>query len=253
MATPATPEEVKAFNDASALLERLWAKSQQITGLTTDPKMFSIMLFRRLRSNHRGFAVLHQNGLPLESDIILRAGIEAAICISANFYLRDEFVQLMLQDAASTMQGQIKLHRDEGSKELVSGGEAAFRALQAKLPPGIKAAKLDWNSLATKGKAPQLYSFYRMLSGVSSHVTGVSVMQGIAFQDENAPQGQQIFIPRRMCLMIMATASMHGAMLHAGMIDDVDGVNEAVELGQHIQLLSKTWDSEPDTSRFPAG
>jgi hypothetical protein len=148
-----TSEELAIFDDISRLGASLWEKSLDVVGLNTDPKMFSVMLFKRLWSNHRGYTILWNNALHLEADILLRCGLEAAICIAANFKLRDGFVGLVRQDAASTVAGQIKLHRDNSDVEMVREGEAMLREMQAHLPPGTKAARLDWKSLAEQGGA----------------------------------------------------------------------------------------------------
>ena len=89
-----TSDELVIYDEISALAAELWATSREIEGLSTDPKMFSIMLFSRLWSNHRGFTVLWNNKLFLEADIVLRSGVETAICIAANLKLKDTFVAL---------------------------------------------------------------------------------------------------------------------------------------------------------------
>jgi hypothetical protein len=154
--TEITAEELSIYNEISELGASLWDASQRVVGLNTDPKMFSVVLFKRLWSNHRGYTVLHNNSLFLEADIILRSGLEAAICIAANFQLRDEFVLLMRRDVAFTLQGQIKVHRDSGFTELVKDGEARLRQLLASMPPGVKPAKLDWSNLAQQGHVQKL-------------------------------------------------------------------------------------------------
>lgn len=239
-----TSDELAIFNEISQLGASLWAKSLEVEGLSSDPKMFSVMLFKRLWSNHRGYAVLWNNGLNLESDIILRSGLEAAICIAANFRLRADFVRLMRQDAAFTLQGQIKLHRNEGDSELVREGEAVLRNLQARFPIGSKAAKLDWKSLAEQGGVPELYSWHRMLSGVSSHVTGLSVLRGvIGAPDDGMAETQSEFrgLTRKMHLMMMAGATLQGSMLHAGMIEDEAQVQAALALTHRMDGLSLIW------------
>ena len=166
-----TKEEQSLFNDITAHAASLWDKSRNKTGRSDDPKMFSIMLFKRLWSNHRGYIILWNTNLPTESDIILRSGIEASICLAANYELRDKFVQLMHGDAIFTLKGQIKMWRDEGSLDMVSNCEAVLRDVQSRFTGEAKAARLDWKSLAEKGKVPNLYGWHRMLSGLSSHTS----------------------------------------------------------------------------------
>ena len=41
-----TPEELAIFDEISQIGATLWKKSKQTSGLSTDPKMYSIMLFK---------------------------------------------------------------------------------------------------------------------------------------------------------------------------------------------------------------
>lgn len=199
------------------------------------------MLFKRLWSNHRGFTVLWNSELNIESDIVLRSGLEAAICIAANFKLRDDFVCLMHRDAAATLQGQIKWHRDNADSETVRDFEATLRNLQARFPAGTKAAKLDWKSLAEQGGVPQLYGFHRMLSGVSSHVSGLSVLRGVTGEGMAELQVELRGLTRKIHLMMMAGATLKGSMLHAGMIEEDAQVEAALALTNRMNALSKSW------------
>lgn len=236
-----TPDELALYDDISRVASTLWTKSTAIAGLNNDPKMFSIMLFKRLWSHHRGFTLLWKQKLYTEGDILLRAGLEAAICIAANFELQQGFVSLMRADAAFTLTGQIKLHRNAGDVELVREAEATLRDLQAGLPTGAKAAKLDWAALAQQGKVSQLYAWHRMLSGVSSHVTGLSILRGVVNEGSKEPQDELLALTRKMHLMMMAGATLHGSMLHAGMIDDPASVETAAGLIDRMNSLSWGW------------
>ena len=175
-----TQDELDLFDDISGLARGLWQKSLKVTGRFTDPKMISIMLFKRLWSNHRGYALLWVNRLQLESDIILRSAIEASICIAANWVLKDEFGRLLHRDAAFTILGQIKLHRANGDFESVQQAEAVLRDLKSRLPADAKPLGLKWESLAQVGQVPHLYAWYRGLSGTSSHVTGASILTSVS-------------------------------------------------------------------------
>lgn len=235
-----TADELALYDEISQTAEGLWAKSTQISGLNTDPKMFSIMLFKRLRSHHRGFTLLWNERLYTDADILLRAGIEAAICIAANFELRERFVAMMRSDAAFTLTGQIKLHRAAGDRDLVRDGEATLRDLQRGL--SSKAAKLDWADLAEQGKIPQLYTWHKMLSGVSSHITGLSLLRGVVSDDQSTQlQSELKALTRKMHLMMMAGATIQGSILHAGMIDDADTVEHALSLMNRMSALSWDW------------
>ncbi len=241
--TVLTNEELAIYDEISRLGASLWDASIKLVGQNRDPKMFSVMLFKRLWSNHRGYTLLHNNAFSLEADIILRSGLEAAICIAANYQLRDEFVVLMRQDTAFTLQGQIKMNREEGANDLVKDGEATLRQLQAEIPEGSKPARLQWKTLAEQGKVPQLYSFYRMLSGVSSHVTGMSLLKGVVDKDgggENV-QNELRNLSRKMHLMMMAGATLQGSMLHAGMIGENEHARTARSLVDRMNVISTAW------------
>ena len=236
-------DELDIFDDITRLSQMLWESSQRVVGLSTDPKMFSIMLYKRLWSNHRGFVQLWRNSLPLEADIVLRSGIEAAICIAANFRLRERFVMLMRQDAAFTITGQIKLHRTHDEQESVRDGEAALRDLLAGLPMGAKAAKLEWQALAREGQVPQLYDWHRMLSGISSHVTGLSVLNGVTDDTPRTSglQGELRNLTQKMRPMMMAGATLNGSMHHAGMLDEQRLLEAVLQLTDRLNEISKQW------------
>lgn len=147
----------------------------------------------------------------------------------------------MKRDAAFTLQGQIKSHRDAGDTEMVRGTEEALRPLLAGLPNGVKAAKLDWKALAATGKVPMLYSWHRMLSGVSSHVTGLSILTGVSGEGFDDKQEKLKNLARKMHLMMMAGATLQGSMCHAGMIDAQRELEDALALTDRMNALSWEW------------
>lgn len=234
-------DELAIYDDISNLGEKLWRRSKAIKGLITDPKMFSIMLYKRLWSNQRGYTALWKINLNLEANIILRAAVEAAICIAANAKLREEFVLLMRRDAAATIQGQIKIHRDNQSYDLVSEGEVTLRLLKERLPAGVKPATLIWKELSEKGDVPQLYGFHKMLSGVSSHVTGLSVLRGVTNESMDSRQREISGLERKMHLMMMAGAMLQGARLHSVMIDARAELEIAIALTDRLAAVSMSW------------
>ncbi len=236
-----TSEELALFNEATALAERLWEKTKQVSGLNSDPKMFSCALFKRLHSNHRGFIALYNKDYLLEAEIILRSGIEAAICIAANQRMGSAFVELMKQDAAATVLGQIKAARDNDAGNMVRDGEAMFRMLKAKIDPAKKPAKLDWKSLADEGHVPQLYGFHRNLSGVSSHVTGLSILRSFGGDGLSDRNEELTALGRRMRPMMMVGATLQGSMIHGAMLDDAALVADALVLTKRLSELSEDW------------
>lgn len=236
-------EDAALYDEITQLASSAWRKSLGIEGLNTDPKMISIMLFRRLWSNHRGYTVTFRAGLDVESDIILRSGVEAAICIAANAKMGTAFGLLLRQDAIHTLQGQIKGFNEAGDAEMVRQAEAMRRELWKGLPEGTKGAKLDWKGLAAKGDVPQLYGMHRMLSGVSSHVTGMSIMRGVVSGDETDLQDQWRDLTRAQHPIWMMGATLYGSLVHAGMIDDAPLVEQALALVTKLDDLtaSKQW------------
>jgi len=236
-----TIDELSLFNDITAHASSLWDKSRDATGRSDDPKMFSIMLFKRLWSNHRGYIILWNSNLQTESDIVLRSGIEASICLAANYELRDKFVQLMHGDAIFTLKGQIKMWRDEGSLDMVSQSEAVLRDVQSRFRGDTKPTRLNWKSLAEQGKVPDLYGWHRMLSGLSSHVTGASVLTAVAPADRPNPAAELGPLQRKMHLMMMAGATLQGCLRHGGMLDDEPALTETVALLTRLGDVSWKW------------
>lgn len=239
-----TAEELAIYDDISHLALDIWEVSKTISGRFTDPKMMSVVLFKRLSSNHQGFTSLWNSKLYLEADIILRSGVEAAICIAANFSMRDDFIMLMRQDAAYTLRGHIKLYREDNDTEMVSDAEAHLHALQSTMPEHLKPDRLNWKKLADAGGQPILYNYHRHLSSVSSHVTGASVLRGV-IDDEggelDAAQKELKGIALKMHLMIMAGATLHGSLLHSGMIENVELVERPNALINQLNALSMEW------------
>lgn len=241
MVIESTREEMAFFDKVTRYAATIWNKTAGVEGLSNDPRMFSAMLFKRLWSNHRGYAVLWREGLHLEADIVLRSGIEASICIAACHHLRQRFVQLMHGDTIYTLKGQIKMWREEGADDMVRLCEATLRDLQSRFPRDVKADRLLWEDLARAGEAPHLYGWHRMLSGISSHVTGISVLPAV----ENVvnPSANPDIGPhqRKMHLMMMAGATLTGCLRHAGTFNDEPGCAEAVDLMGQLGDLSWDW------------
>ncbi|MGE0776206.1 MAG: hypothetical protein AB7G25_04975 [Sphingomonadaceae bacterium] len=236
-----TNDELALFDEISLLAKTLWENSVGMEGLNTDPKMFSNALFKRLWSNHRGYTLLWNNVFRLESDIILRSALEASICIAANMVLKEEFVLLMKRDAAFTLLGQIRSQREDGETKMVRDGEALLRQIQAELPEGQKPAKLQWKELAEIGGVPLLYTWHRMLSGVSSHVTGLSVLDGFGGQGLDDKHAELSKLNRKMHLMMMAGAMLQGTIFHAIMIEQNTAFDAAMALAKRMDALSWSW------------
>ena len=233
-----TQDERALFDDVSSLAGDLWAKSLEITGRFKDPKIISAMLFKRLWSNHRGYALLWNNRLQLESDIVLRSAIEASICLAANAVLKDEFAVLLHRDAAQTILGQIKLHRANGDLETVRDAEAVLRDLKEHLAEDAKPVGLNWQSLSEQGGVPHLYAWYRMLSGTSSHVTGASILTSVTDASGPCNVAELLSMQRKLHFVMMAGATLRGSMRHAGVLDDEPAARCALDLTNRLSDLS---------------
>lgn len=232
-----TGDELQLFDDITRLTEDLWKETADAAFLNSDPRAFSCVLFKRLRGHHRGFGLLWLNRHALEADIILRSGIEASICLAANYVLKDGFIRLLKQDAVATIQGQIKVQRDDLGGGFTSDAEAMLRHLRSELRGDEKAAKLNWQTLAEQGEVPQLYNWHRMLSGLSSHITGLSIITGFASTEADDVAALQ----NRMHFNMMAGATLMGAMRHAGMLDSLDHAQRALDLFDRMAVVSMLW------------
>jgi len=241
--TDITPQEYAIYDEISRLGASLWESSKKIVGLNSDPKMTSVMLFKRLWSNHRGYTLLHNNSLPLESDIILRSGVENAICIAANYRLREEFTVLIQMDVLATTLGQIKTNREDVPDDLLRDQETFIRNVTAKLPEGKKPAYLNWKKLAELGQVPQLYKDYRTLSSGSAHVTGMSIIRGVVDADGAGLDTQDELnnLEKRLHLMMMAGTTLLGSCLHSRMIEDNKHAMAAEKLKNKLNEISKHW------------
>jgi hypothetical protein len=237
-----TQAELAIVDEISHLGADAWTATLAIEGLNTDPVMFSAMIYRRLWSNHRGFLVLWKANLLLEASIVLRSGLEASICLAALPVLGGDFIALMKKDAAFTVRGQqIKLLED-GDEAAAQEAGAHVDMLLSLLPEGTKPEKLKFKTLAETGGVPQLYSAHRMLSGTSSHVTGLSVLQGsVSDNASSALQAELTNLTRRMHLMYMAGATLHGIALHCQMIDALELLERANRLIGRMNEISRGW------------
>jgi len=237
-----TKEELALCDEISQLGSDVYKLSRQTEGLTTDPKMFSIMLFRRLWSNHRGFLVLWRGHHIDEAGMVLRSGLEAAICIAANAKLGAAFQDLVRKDGAYTLQRQIKRFNEVGEDQGAAEAEAALHGLLSGLPDGTKPSPLNWKELAHACDIPQLYSSHRMLSGISSHVTGLSLLQDVVSDTESERlQAMYTALTRKMYLMMMVGATLHGCALHAEMLESADLLAASNKLIERMNAVSMDW------------
>jgi hypothetical protein len=238
-----TDEELAIYVEVSGLGESLWAKSEKVTGLLTDREMLSVLAYRRLWSNHRGFVQLWRNALATEADIILRSGLEAAICIAANRKLGSEFGVILRRDAAFTVMSQMEMHRENDDRAQVAESEEILHGLTAGLPDDVRAARLDWKVLATEGEVPRLYEWHRQLSGIASSVTGVSIIYGVTDETEkvNRMHARWRELSNRMRPMMMCSATLTGSLHHAEVIESGGHLEAARELTVRLEEIAKRW------------
>ena len=240
-----TEEELAISVKISGLGESLWAESESVTGLLTGREMLSVLIYRRLWSNHRGFMQLWRNALPTEADIVLRTGLESAIYLAANRKLGSKFGVMLRQDAAFTLTDQIAMHREHDDDASVAEGEALLQTLTAGLPKGINPTRLDLQALAREGDVPQLYEWHRHLTGVSSQVTGVSIVYGAADENEKASRLQARWreLKNRLRPMMMCSATLTGSLLHAEVIRSTGHLQAARDLARRMDEISRQWPS----------
>lgn len=233
-----TADELAFYNNVTQLASDLLKISVQIVGLNNDPKMISVILYKRLCSNQQVYTLLWKRETFLESEIILRSALECAICISANKAMRAEFVDLLRGDAAYTILNQCKMHSRNGNTELAKDGMEIYETIKSSLPAGLKLASLKWEELAHKGGVPHLYSYYRMLSGFSAHVTGFSVHRGVSAVNKPDFEPMLEDDDKRIYLMMMANVMLQGAKRHAEMIEAEPQIQRAAALTEELATLS---------------
>jgi len=246
VATELTADEIAIFEEISKLGRDLNQSSLKITGNMGDPRFISVILFRRLWGHHQGFKLLWDAELGIESATILRSGIEATICIAANFKMQEDFARLIREDAAFTLGKQTRLYQEIGADDLVTKAKENTAPLLEGVKAGEKPGKLDWKSLAESGKLPQLYRDYINLSGVSAHITGLSVMRGVVGAEEN--DGKDVLLQNKWSALDrvhhyrgMACATLTACHFHSRMIDDDENFAKADDLVRVMNELSKAW------------
>lgn len=237
MTDATTSSEMAIFDDITELAKSALAASSSIDGSISDPKVVSTALFRRLIGHHVGFEVLWKLGLQLEADIILRSGIEAAICLAANAKLPELFSQLLRSDTAYTLQSQIKMYHNDNDVEAVRQAESVLKDLQN----DQKAAPLNWRALATQGDVARFYDWYKNLSGVSSHVSGVSIMKDI--QNRKVADAQELLRQhgQKMHYMMMGIATLQGSIFHARTINEPELLERSAAIAERMDKVSFDW------------
>lgn len=233
-----TTEDGKLFDDTTALGRALWQKSSKIEGYNNSPVMVSIMLYRRLWSHHRAFALLYNAHLNTDADNALRNSIEAAICIAANFRQPDGLWHQLKLDAVKTLVGQINIFKDFGWKDLERDAEAQRRDLVKGLPEGQKGEQLRMDTLATAGEVPDLYRWYHQLSSTSTHVSGLSILRNVVPGGTPDVPDPITSLTRRAHPFWQIGCTIIASRMHSALIEDWASMGLAIELATRLDERS---------------
>jgi len=216
-------QEIEFFDEVTALAEKLAGKSAQIAGAFSDPKMMSNMLYWRLWNHHRAYRALWDVCLFLDADIVLRAALEAAICLAANRKLLGEFADIVRQDATATIKGQVKALvalKDPKAKKAIDQGNKTLHNMEGRPGNTVPAKRIELAMLADKAGVQHLYWLHRELSGVSSHVTGLSLMRSVKTPAIEDTQDRLNSHQKNHNFMLLANATLTGAFAHASLLED---------------------------------
>jgi hypothetical protein len=237
-------EELDFLDDLTGFCKELSAYSSQLEVQSGDCKFVSLMLFQRLWGNHNGYITLWNSDHLLEGNIILRAAIEASICIAANAAMGEDFYPLLLGDLAATLKKMIKIWREMEASDLVKSYEAQLRSLDVRTPK--KPKSFNWEELATRGGQHALYEWHRMLSATSAHVTAISVMRSVVPVDSDGEnfRDQLLNIDGSKGPMQMAATLMIGAKLHVRTLLAEPFMEQAAALEARLNALSMRWKTE---------
>lgn len=203
----------------------LWKFSVPLEGWSSDPRMFSVMLYQRAWSNFKGFTLLWANHLNLESEILLRSCIEATICLRNLEVRREMFVADLRRDAADTLNGQMKLYSALGGDNLAAEAKAASAAFSQDQATGMTPKRLQLEKLAAATGSDIFYQQYKALSGTSAHVTGMSLITNVADAADGRAADEKAKADREtkrehalmvMCLTMHAASEAHATMVGHG-------------------------------------
>lgn len=125
---------------------------------------------------------------------------------------------------------------------MVLESEATLCQMRTKLPAGLNGKKLDMKTLAQTGNVPILYELYRALSGMSSHVTGLSILNGVVFDDDPDTQDDRMTMARDVHPQWQMVAMLQGCYQHALLLEEIEHAEAALTL---LDTLGKSMDSNP--------
>lgn len=217
------PELYEQIDQLGSIGGRLSDLTSGVEGMNNDPKMVAATLYIRAWGHFTAFSTLWRSGHILECDIILRCSVETAICIANVLHRPDEFIEELRADAASTMRGQVHMMRKRNYGDFVDEIATGYKELFGE----SKGRGLVWSELAEKVNANELYGYHKALSGVAAHVTGISVLRGIASEDGSnyLNEGGKLRTLGWMCATMAATCLNYAAIIGA---DDLMAETAAV-------------------------
>lgn len=210
------------------------ARTAGLYGKTDDPRILSYLLMRRLSGHRNAFSALTNSTLHIDAEIILRAAIETTICLR-NLNVRGvAFYDDLKSDAARTVKGQIPIWF-ESDTSLGEHAKANMGTLfGAKRADGRTHTAFDWSSLAADGGIPDLYRWYKHLSGTAAHVTGLSIY------DDDA-MGEASIKLRKMrqdqSLRMMCGVAIIGSRAHMNTLEFVELDVEAASIMNRMAML----------------
>lgn len=207
-----------ALGDIAAIGNSLGEASMKVRVKGDDPKAMSLALYWRAWSNFRAFTMLWKEDLILEAEIIARSTIETAICLANLAARRQAFLDDLAADMSHTIGGQVKMMRRaqyDFSEEIATTWAAEL---------ATKGVRLDLEKLANEGDVKELYTYHRVLSAMSVHITGMSIGRHtpLAGEGDDAEKALEETkeADRRRAVVWMLPAMAATLMAHAGMIDD---------------------------------
>lgn len=175
-------EWTSLLDQFGSLGSEIHSKTSEMQGQSDDPVVVATILFNRAWGHFRSFGLLWRNRLSLDADIVLRNCCETTICL-ANLQKRpSEFVADLRSDAADTLKRQIAMWKKvSGSEDLVRDAERHLTEIFGGTDAGMrKHQRLQLATLATQGDIDILYRFYQSTSGMTSHITGLSLLFHVA-------------------------------------------------------------------------
>jgi len=196
-------------NEVRRLCVDLNAATKDRVGLTTDPAIYSLILFKRALGHIHAFSLLFNDKLYLDADGCARNAVEVAICLANLAARRTAFIDDLRSDAAATTKGQIPIWHDADPALARDATDSMQKIFGDRRDDGTKHPKLSLSDLADGASLSRLYTWYKHYSGTRVHVTGLSVLADIVALDDD--EHEQTLDTYRRLNRVMALATIGGA------------------------------------------